>query len=220
MPITYYIVERTAPGKVFDDAAALYNSGQHRGSDGLIDPTDSKYQFGGVHMGRDGKWYHEQLQREGSSLIVAYNGEAQIGHSLFFSGQFPTFASDLEWMRKMEGVVRLAYGYLTIVHANYRGTGNEGERIADVLFEMRKEVLLKRQVNVLGTEVFALPQPNLASMRHHQRHGAVCVGGVGTHTIPPEVGHGTVYYSQWATALPGWKIQLTGGRTFRVVPCD
>ncbi len=203
---------------VFDAAAALYNRGQHKGPADKIDPTDARYGLlGGVHMGRDGDWYRRQLQMPGAVLVVAELDAVQIGHSLFFTDQFPTFASDLEWMRQMPGVQKLAYGYLTIVHPDHRGAAH-GQQVSLLLVKRRSEILVARGCNVLGTEVFVSPQPNLPSLNFHRAQGAVCVGGVGTHTIPEEVGSGTIIYSQWAKAMPGWKVVPGSHRTFSIVP--
>jgi len=196
-------------------AAALYNTGQFKGSDGLIDPTDPRYQGGGVHMGRDGPWYEEQLQTPGSFLIVAQGEkDRHLGHSLFFTEGFPPFAADIEWMRNMSGVNKLAYGYLTIVEKEFRGN-RESSRISQDLFSARLQILKTHGVTVLGTEVFVLPQPNFASLSFHQKMGAVCVGGIGTHKIPAEVGTGTVSYAQFAFAVRG-RIQFRGRGTFSV----
>jgi len=196
-------------------AAELYNTGQFKGSDGLIDPTDIRYQGGGVHMGRDGQWYEDQLKIPGSFLIVATRDGQQVGHSLFFTGEFPSFAADLEWMRSQPGVNKLAFGYLTIVSSDHRGEQADG-RISQMLFDERLEILEAEGVSVLGTEVFALPQPNMSSLLFHFRNGAVCVGGVGTHEIPAHVGSGTVQYAQFARAIRG-RIKPTGNRSFSVV---
>jgi len=202
-------------GEICSAAAALYNTGQFKGPDGLIDPTDPRYQGGGVHMGRDGDWYKDQLQTPGAFLVVAQGDKGRhLGHSLFFTEDFPPFAADLEWMRGMSGVDKLAYGYLTIVEREFRGNRDSG-RISQDLFDARLQILKTQGVTVLGTEVFVLPQPNRASLSFHFRVGAVCVGGIGTHQIPAEVGSGTVSYAQFALAVQG-RIQFRGGRTFSV----
>ncbi len=220
----------------FERCAGTYNQFSYIGKDGLINPYDQRYLGGGVHMGRTPEWYRSVLSLPGAYLIEGLvhkdDSIVQLGHTLFFTGEWPSFADDLKWTLDMPGFMqgdqKPAYGYLTVVRKGYRNylkyltsasasSRYVGINIAQEFASSRRKILTTLGIHLLLTEVFVFPVPNVASLKFHMMQGAVCLGGEGVHQIPEDVGKGTVKYAQFGIAMPGWGIEQHGGRNFSVV---